>query len=237
MKIPQERQARTSYVSAMFGRIAGRYDRMNAVMTAGRDRAWRRLAVEWAAPPSGGMALDVGCGTADLALELARYPLRTVVGVDLALPMVKLGRRKAASRGMAPRLHLGLADALALPFPSQIFDCVVTGFTLRNVASLPRALAELKRVTRPGGRVVSLEIFPWRSGPLSPLLGLYFQRVMPLLGALVAGDREAYTYLPTSVAGFVTPEELARLMEEAGLRQVRFRRLALGAVAVHVGVA
>ena len=237
VKIPQEPGAKASYVGEMFGRIAGRYDRMNALMTAGRDRAWRRRAVRAGRPPPDGVALDVGCGTGDLALELARYPLSAVVGVDLAAPMIRQGQRKIAAAGCGERVHLGLGDATSLPFPSGAFDCVVTGFTLRNVADLPGALGELARVTKPGGRVVSLEIFPWRSGPLAPLVQLYFRRVMPLLGALVAGDKEAYTYLPTSVGSFVTPGKLAQLMEEAGLREVGFAMLALGTVAIHWGVA
>ena len=236
VKVPTEPEAKASYVGAMFGRIAGRYDRMNRLMTAGRDRSWRRLAVRMAEPVPGGVALDVGCGTGDLALELAGYPLRMVVGVDLAAPMVRLARGKVAAAGLEDLVHLGMGDALRLPFPSDTFDCVVTGFTLRNVASLPDALAELVRVTRPGGRVVSLEIFPWRRGPLAPLLRLYFRAAMPLLGALVARDRGAYTYLPTSVRGFVTPDELAGLMADAGLDEVGYRPMALGTVAVHWGV-
>ena len=215
VKVPTEPEAKASYVGAMFGRIAGRYDRMNRLMTAGRDGSWRRLAVRMAEPVPGGVALDVGCGTGDLALELAGYPLRMVVGVDLAAPMVRLARGKVAAAGLEDLVHLGMGDALRLPFPSDTFDCVVTGFTLRNVA---------------------LEIFPWRRGPLAPLLRLYFRAAMPLLGALVARDRGAYTYLPTSVRGFVTPDELAGLMADAGLDEVGYRPMALGTVAVHWGV-
>ena len=233
--IPQDPDARASYVSALFARIARRYDRMNTLMSGGRHQAWRRLAARAAQPPAGGVALDLGCGTGALALELARYPVRRVLGVDLTLPMVELGSRKVAAAGLTDRVQLGLGDALNLPFGADVFDCAATAFTLRNVASVPRALEELVRVTRPGGRVVSLEIFPWGRGPLAVLLRLYFRSVMPLLGALVAGDREAYTYLPTTVGGFMTPEQLAGLMGGVGLRDVGFRRLALGTVAVHVG--
>ena len=125
---------------------------------------------------------------------------------------------------------MGLGHALRLPFPDDTFDCALTAFTLRNVSDVSQALAEMRRVTRPGGRIVSLEITPWRGSPLSPLLRLYFHGVMPLLGALVARDWEAYTYLPSSIDAFLSATELAERME-------RYRRLALGTVTIHVGEA
>ena len=155
---------RAGRVRALFDRIAPRYDLLNSLMSGGRHHAWRRLAVKLAAPPAGGIALDVGCGTGDLSLELARHPLRRVVGVDLASAMVAEGLRKVARRGSAERVHLGLGHALRLPFPDDTFDCALTAFTLRNVSDVSAALAEMRRVTRPGGRIVSLEITPWRGG-------------------------------------------------------------------------
>ena len=228
---------RAGRVRALFDRIAPRYDLLNSLMSGGRHHAWRRLAVKLAAPPAGGIALDVGCGTGDLSLELARRPLRRVVGVDLAPAMVARGRRKAARRGSSERVHLGLGDALRLPFPDDTFDCALTAFTLRNVSDVSAALAEMRRVTQPGGRIVSLEITPRRGGLLSPLLRLYFHGVMPLLGALVARDRAAYTYLPASVDAFLSPGELAQCMKDVGMSDVRFRSLALGTVTIHVGEA
>ena len=228
---------RAGRVRALFDRIAPRYDLLNSLMSGGRHHAWRRLAVKLAAPPAGGIALDVGCGTGDLSLELARHPLRRIVGVDLAPAMVAEGLRKVARRGAAKRVHLGLGHALRLPFPDDTFDCALTAFTLRNVSDVSAALAEMRRVTRPGGRIVSLEITPWRGSLLSPLLRLYFHGVMPLLGALVARDRAAYTYLPASVDAFLSAEEMAQRMQVAGLGNVRYRRLALGTVTIHVGEA
>jgi demethylmenaquinone methyltransferase/2-methoxy-6-polyprenyl-1,4-benzoquinol methylase len=235
VQIPQDPDERTNYVATMFGRIAPRYDRMNSLMSAGKDRTWRRLAVRLAEPPVGGMALDLGCGTGDLALELARYPLRQIFGVDLTGRMVELGKEKVAAAGLTNRVQLGLGDATNLPFGNDTFDCAATAFTLRNVVNISRALEELVRVTRPGGRVVSLEIFPLGANILAPLIGFYFRSIMPLLGGMVAGDREAYTYLPDSVGGFMTPQQLAELMEKSGIRNVGYRRLAFGTVAVHVG--
>ena len=222
-------------VRALFERIAPRYDLLNGLMSGGRHHAWRRLAVDLAAPPRGGIALDVGCGTGDLTLALARHPLRRVVGVDLAPAMVERARCKVALRDWAYRVHLGLGDALRLPFPDDTFDCALTAFTLRNVSDVSQALAEMRRVTRPGGRIVSLDISPWRDGLLSPLLRLYFHGVMPLLGAIVARDRAAYTYLPSSVDAFLSATEFAERMEGAGLTNVHFRLLALGTVTIHVG--
>ena len=159
------------------------------------------------------------------------------MGVDLAPSMVERGLRKVARRSLAQRVQLGLGHALRLPFPDDTFDCALTAFTLRNVSDVGVALAEMRRVTRPGGRIVSLEITPWRGGLLSPLLRLYFHGVMPLLGALVARDRAAYTYLPSSVDAFLSAKEFAECMEGTGLANVRYRSLALGTVTIHVGEA
>jgi demethylmenaquinone methyltransferase/2-methoxy-6-polyprenyl-1,4-benzoquinol methylase len=219
----------------MFGRIAGRYDLMNTVMTGGRHRAWRRLAVGLARP-AGGRALDVCCGTGDFALELARQGASGVVGVDFGREMLALAARKAQAAGLASRVQWQLADALALPFPDGAFVCATSGFSLRNVDDVACALREMARVVAPGGRVVVLELTPVRSRIVSPIFRAYFRGLVPLVGGLVTGDRAAYTYLPDSVVAFPTADALADLMRNAGLAEVRYRLLALGAVALHVGV-
>ncbi len=222
-------------VRAMFDRIAPRYDLMNALMTGGRDQGWRRAAARLAAPAPGSVALDLATGTADLALALlAETRVRAVIGVDFVERMVRLGRDKLADRG-EPRVRLVVGDALALPFPDRVFGCVASAFLLRNLADLAVGLAEMRRVTAPGGSVVALEITQptlpgWREA-----FRLYFHRVVPAVGALVSGDRAAYTYLPQSVDRFVTPAELARLMGSAGLSDVRVTRVGLGTVTIHVG--
>lgn len=224
-------------VRAMFGRIAGRYDLMNSLMTGGRHHAWRRQAAGAAvlAPP--GPILDLATGTADLALEIHRLdPSRRVVGADFVMPMLVAARQKAAGRGAAG-LALAAADALALPFPDHTFACVTSAFLLRNLEDLRRGLAEMRRVTARGGRVVSLDITRPAVPVWGALFGLYFHRVVPAVGALVAGDRAAYTYLPESVEAFVTPRDLARLMTEVGLRDVTWRRLGLGTIALHTATA
>jgi demethylmenaquinone methyltransferase/2-methoxy-6-polyprenyl-1,4-benzoquinol methylase len=220
----------------MFSRIAGRYDLMNSVMTGGRHHAWRRLAAREvvAAPP--GPVLDLATGTADLALAVrALDRQRAVVAADFAEPMLREARRKLGGT-LARGIALVAADALRLPFADRTFACVTSAFLLRNLADLRAGLAEMRRVTRAGGRVVALEITEPAVPGWTAVFDLYFRRVVPAIGALVARDRQAYTYLPQSVARFLAPAELARVMADAGLCNVRYRRLGLGTIALHVGV-
>jgi demethylmenaquinone methyltransferase/2-methoxy-6-polyprenyl-1,4-benzoquinol methylase len=226
------------FVGEMFSRIARRYDLMNRLMTLGRDHGWRRVAARQtiAAPP--GPLLDLATGTGDLALELHRiHPHRVVVAADFALGMLAVARSKLDGRDAGRRVKLAAADALRLPFSDRAFACVTSAFLLRNLADLEQGLAEMKRVSRPGGRVVALEITQSTLPGFTPLFRFYFHRIVPRVGQLVGGDREAYTYLPQSVDRFVTPAELSRLMERVGLKAVSYRRLAMGTVTVHTGVA
>jgi demethylmenaquinone methyltransferase/2-methoxy-6-polyprenyl-1,4-benzoquinol methylase len=223
-------------VSAMFTRIARRYDLMNSVMTGGRHHAWRHATARAVAGAPAGPLLDLATGTCDLALALRRELAdRLVVGADFSEGMLAEGRRKLDALHER-RTRLVAADALALPFPDRTFACVTSAFLLRNLADLPRGLAEMRRVTRSGGIVAALEIVRpalpgWRG-----VFGFGFGRVVPALGALIARDRQAYTYLPRSVQAFVTPAELGRLMRDLGFRDVSYRRLGLGAIALHRAV-
>lgn len=231
--VPSQDKARR--VRDMFGAIAGRYDLMNRLMTGGRDGAWRRQAVTLAALPAGGRALDVGTGTGDfLPLLAAAAPAVYAIGVDFTWEMMAAGRGKLQShRG---HTAFAAADALTLPFPDNSFDAVVNGFLLRNVADLPVALAEMARVTRPGGRVVCLEITRPTLPVFRTAFRFYFHRLVPLIGGLISGRRGAYAYLPQSVDRFVSPDGLTHLLTAVGLRNVRYRRLGLGTVTLHVGV-
>jgi len=225
---------RARYIQGMFARIAGRYDLMNRLMTAGQDRAWRRLVVELAALPPGGRLLDLGTGTGEVAFEALRQtPGATVVGADFTLEMMRLAQAKGLAR-TAPVWVA--ADALRLPFPDDTFDAVTSGFLMRNLADVPAGFAEQRRVVRPGGRVICLDTSPPPDGPLRPLIAFHLHRVIPWLGRLVTGQADAYAYLPASTAAFLTPAELQAIMEAAGLRQVHYRRYMFGTVAVHVGV-
>ena len=234
---PPERKA--TYVRAMFGRIARRYDLMNRLMTLGRDRAWRRYTVARLTGDGGaGRILDVATGTGDLALEARQqHPDAQVVGLDFTPEMLLLARQKAAlPQNPQPSLDLTAGDALRLPFPDAVFDGVVSGFALRNVTDIPAAFAEMARVTRPGGRVACLEIAKPRTPFFRQLFQLYFYRFVPLIGGLLTGQRQAYTYLPHSLTAFLTPDEIVQVMRRSGWEQVSYKRLMLGAVAVHVGV-
>ncbi|MFQ5898587.1 MAG: bifunctional demethylmenaquinone methyltransferase/2-methoxy-6-polyprenyl-1,4-benzoquinol methylase UbiE [Candidatus Methylomirabilia bacterium] len=225
-------------VREMFSRIAPRYDLMNSLMTFGRHRAWRRVAARMAAPAPGGLALDVAIGTGDLALALLEAArVRRVVGVDFSDGMLQVGRQKLARLDPGRRISLLAADALRLPFRDRTFSCVTSAFLLRNLADLPQGLAEMRRVTQPGGKVMMLEIAqPTRRG-FGALFHCYFHGLVPWVGSLVSGDRDAYTYLPRSVAQFLPPRELVRLMAQVGLREVGYVRVGLGSVTIHVGEA
>jgi demethylmenaquinone methyltransferase / 2-methoxy-6-polyprenyl-1,4-benzoquinol methylase len=219
----------------MFDRIASHYDAMNSLMTAGLHHRWRERAADRAALRPGGAALDVCCGTGDLALELARRvgPDGAVVGCDFSEPMLDLAREKAAERDAPVRFEW--ADALELPYDRDRFDAVTIGFGVRNLADLGRGLREMARVLRPGGTLVILEITQPRRPPLSTFYSLWFDRIVPLLGT-VAGDHDAYTYLPESVRSFPSPHDLAARMDAAGLEKIRYTILAGGIIAIHSGV-
>ena len=211
-------------VRAMFDRIAGVYDLMNTVMTAGLHHRWRSRAVDLARVGPGTRALDVATGTGDLAIELAARG-GDVVGSDFSPGMLERARSKA------PGLTWEQADALALPYPDAAFDAATVGFGARNFSDLPRGLAEMVRVVKPGGRVVILEITTPQKPPLSTFFSLWFDRMVPLLGRF----DEAYTYLPNSVRRFPGPGELAQEMTRAGIAGVAGVLLAGGIVAIHAG--
>jgi demethylmenaquinone methyltransferase/2-methoxy-6-polyprenyl-1,4-benzoquinol methylase len=221
-------------VRAMFDRIAGLYDRMNTVMTAGLHHSWRRRAADLAGVPPGGCALDVACGTGDLALELASRvgPEGRVVGTDFSERMLDRARVKAAATS---NVRFEYANALALPYADGEFDAATVGFGARNFSDLERGLREMARVVKPGGRVVVLEITTPTRPPLSWFFELWFDRVVPGLGR-VAGDPDAYSYLPSSVRRFPGPNELAELMSRLGLEQIRWVLTAGGIIALHCGV-
>lgn len=226
-----------SQVRAMFDRIARVYDRMNAVMTAGLDRRWRERAADLAAVAPGGRVLDVATGTGDMAFALARRvaPGGEVVAADFSENMLALARAKAPTAAPGDvALRFETANALELPYRDGQFDAATVGFGARNFADLHRGLAEMARVVRPGGRVVVLEITTPTRPPLSMLLGFWFDRLVPALGRL-AGDPEAYDYLPDSVRRFPGPEVLAAKLYDCGLREVGYRLTAGGIIALHYG--
>ena len=223
-------------VNRMFDRVAGRYDALNSVMTAGLHHRWRERAAERAELAPGDSALDICCGTGDLALELARRvtPGGHVVGCDFSEPMLDLAREKATGRG-ADGVRFEWADALQLPYDGERFDALTVGFGVRNLADLDRGLREMARVLKPVCRAVILEITTPTRPPLSVFFSLWFDRIVPLLGAF-SSNPEAYSYLPESVRSFPDPRGLAEKMDAAGFEQIRYSVLAGGIIAIHSGV-
>jgi demethylmenaquinone methyltransferase/2-methoxy-6-polyprenyl-1,4-benzoquinol methylase len=212
-------------VRAMFDRIAPVYDAMNRIMSAGLDQRWRRLAAQAVVRP-GDRVLDACCGTGDLALAAERAGGR-VTGLDFSERMLERARRKSGT------IDWVQGDLLELPFGDGSFDAATVGFGVRNVADLPRALAELRRTLGSGGRVAILEITR-PSGALAPFYRLWFDGIVPLLGKVLPGG-SAYRYLPASVRRFPGPDELAELMRGAGFAEVRHSLFGGGIVALHLG--
>lgn len=225
-------QERARYVQGMFARIAGRYDLMNRLMTAGQDGRWRRRVIQLAQLPAGSRLLDIATGTGDIAQEaLNQHPGAQAVAGDFTIEMMLAGREKPERSSI---LWLG-ADTLQLPFPEDTFDAVTSGFLMRNVIDVQGAFREQVRVTRPGGRIVVLESSPPKENLLRPFIRFHLNHVIPALGRVIAGDSEAYRYLPDSTQQFQEPETLAALMRQAGLVDVGFELFMFGTVAIHAG--
>jgi demethylmenaquinone methyltransferase/2-methoxy-6-polyprenyl-1,4-benzoquinol methylase len=230
---PEERSKRVQH---MFSSIAGRYDLMNRVMTGGRDIAWRRAAVRELNLPERGLCLDLATGTGDLAFAvLERYPSAQVVGMDFSEGILRGAVSKASTRG-EDRTVWGVGDALSLPYDDAQFDGITNGFLLRNVVDLPRCLRELRRVTKPGGHVVCLEITHPQVPIFKQLFHIYFYKFVPIIGGIISGDRHAYRYLPQSLSIFPPAKPLLALFQQAGYQHAYYKLLGLGTMALHVGV-
>ena len=224
-------------VRTMFDRIVPRYDLMNRLMTGGRDAAWRRLAVREALHGRNRAdvrVLDVATGTGDLALALRAAGAAEVTGLDFSAPMLAEAKRKEAVAAGDRRITWVEGDAMALPFPHASFDAVTVAFGLRNMPSYRSALREMARVIRPDGTLVCLETTPFRAPVLRAIFAWYFARVVPIVGGMLSGDVDAYRYLPASAAAFPDADTLGHMMLEAGFSHVRYLRLGLGTVALHV---
>jgi len=228
--------AHAKAVREMFAGIAGRYDLLNHVLSLNIDKRWRRMVADELRDildTSGAAVLDVACGTGDLSLELNKGSMARIIGTDFCRPMLEFARSK--SDGETPAIPYVEADALALPFDDGYFDAVSIAFGLRNLANVSGGLRELGRVLKPNGRIAVLEF----SSPIVPgfgrLFNFYFSHVLPRIGGVVSGSRGAYEYLPDSVAKFPNQKDLAALMGEAGLVNVRYQNLTGGIAALHVG--
>jgi demethylmenaquinone methyltransferase / 2-methoxy-6-polyprenyl-1,4-benzoquinol methylase len=227
-------QERAAYVQDMFGRIAGRYNIMNRLMTFGQDLKWRRFVVKQAKLKAGDRLLDLATGTGDIAFEaLKAVPTVRAIGADFALPMMRVGQKLP----LGDKVGWSGADALNLPFPDESFDAVTSGYLARNVVNIPRMLAEQLRVLKPGGRIVVLDSSPPKANLLRPFIEIHMRYVIPTLGRVIAGKKgaDAYQYLPASTQAFKSPEELADMMRAAGVKNVQYRTFMFGTQAVHWG--
>lgn len=222
-------QERASYVQNMFTRIAGRYDLMNRLMTGGQDIHWRRQVIQLARLRPHARLLDLGTGTGDLAREaLSQFPQARVIAADFTLEMMRVGQKRGP-------LEFSSADALRLPFTDSSFDAVVSGFLMRNVIDLQKALQEQYRVLKKGGRIVVLDTTRPKKNLLSPFIWLHMHVVIPLLGRILTGSSDAYRYLPETTEGFVTAENLASRMAVVGFKKIGYERLMFGTIAIHWG--
>ena len=222
----------------MFDRIAPRYDLLNRLLSLGTDLSWRRRALDLARLRESGRALDVGTGTGDFALALlSRSPRSaTVTGVDISPGMLEIAERRAGRAALGPRYERLIASVESLPFADAMFDVAMAGFVIRNVGDIPRGLREMRRVLRPGGRAVILDLHTPRNPTIRRLYRAY-SFISPRLAAALGSDPEAYRYLPRSIEAFYDPEALATLLRNAGFTRVGFERLTFGIAAIHVGEA
>ena len=221
-------QERASYVQNMFTRIARRYDLMNRLMTGFQDVRWRRLVIKLAGLKPNASMLDLGAGTGDLAREaLRQFPATRVAAADFTLEMMRVG-----ARTIGP-LNFSAADALRLPFANASFDASVSGFLMRNVIDLHKALEEQYRVLKRGGWIVILDTTRPKKNILSPFIWIHMHFVIPTLGGLLSGMRDAYKYLPDTTENFVTAEKMTALMASVGFKRVGFERLMFGTIAIH----
>jgi len=224
---------RARYVREMFDRISRRYELLNFLMTAGMYRRWNARVVEVAGVRPGARVLDLACGTGSLSRELARAvgPDGYVLGIDFSPEMLRIARRR-----MYANLEYRLGDATDLKeVESRSFDVATIAYGARNIPDLAALFSEMRRCLKPGGRAVCLEIARPGGVPARAFYGIWFDRIVPLLGGMISGDREAYAYLPRSVKEFVAPAELAGIMERSGLRNVTWERLAGGIITLHSG--
>jgi len=228
---------KAAYVQVMFSAIADRYDFLNRLLSLRQDEGWRRFAVSKSGLPPGGLALDVATGTAKMAQLLAQCNSGSrIVGVDFCPNMLDKARAKLADSSDGRGICLISGDVLSLPFPDNTFDCVTIGFALRNVVSIADAFREMARVVKSGGRVVSLELTRPSLRLVREVHYIYLCHIMPYIGRVISGSREAYTYLPRSILEFPSPQEVKKIMEEAGLERVETYRLTLGTATVHAGI-
>ncbi|MXV81254.1 MAG: ubiquinone/menaquinone biosynthesis methyltransferase [Chloroflexi bacterium] len=230
MSDPVTAQERTRTIEQMFSRLVPHYDRMNRLMTGGRDGRWRTLAVRLS-KPEGSAVLDLGAGTGDLSAEFRRQDAARVTALDVSAHMLTRAEEKFGRQ----QIDWLRGDALHLPFADASFDVVASAFVMRNLPDLAGSFEEMARVLKPGGRLVGLDITHPPDSRWGKVLRLGFEQGVTRVAGLVSGDRSAYRYLPNSLSGYPTADELSAMLESAGLIDVSYRRLSMGVVALHIG--
>lgn len=223
-------------IRKLFDNIASTYDFLNHLLSLGRDIYWRKRAVRELEGMKGWI-LDVGTGTGDMAIQLIQIggDRRRVMGLDFSKPMLQTAYQKIRSKGYLNKIMLGHGDALFLPFKGNVFSASLIAFGLRNIVQKGKALDEMTRVVKPGGKVVILEFTLPQNGMMKFLYLIYFQKILPFLGGLISGDREAYAYLPESVSTFPHAEDYERLLKQSGLGEVATQKLTFGVVSIISG--
>lgn len=223
-------------VHGVFSRVASKYDIMNDLMSMGIHRVWKNAMMDWLAPRPGQRLLDVAGGTGDVAFRfLERAPGSTAVVCDMTEPMLKEGEKRAEAENLHDRLTWQVEDAMDLSFPDNSFDVYTISFGIRNVVRIPDALREAYRVLKPGGRLMVLEFSQIPNDMLQWLYDKYSFNVIPVMGQIVANDRDSYQYLVESIRKFPDQETFASMIREAGFEQVKYRNLSLGIAALHSG--
>ena len=229
-------EARVREVKRLFNRITPYYDRLNRILSARRDVSWRKFTVK-RLPTNITRALDVAAGTGDIALEIAgSFPDVEVFGLDFVREMMKQAQVKTAMSGNSARINFIAGDALRLPFANSVFDAAIIAFGIRNIPRRLDALKEMARVVRPGGKVLVLEMTFLKNLKLKRFFHWYLDKIIPLLGSLIAGNRSAYRYLSDSIWDFIQPDELAGLFKDAGLKSVEAFPLTWGIAYLHEGI-
>ncbi len=232
--VPEAEKA--GMVHGVFTRVASKYDIMNDLMSGGLHRLWKDAMMDWLAPRPGQRLLDVAGGTGDVAFRfLKRAPGATAVVLDMTESMLTQGRKRADAESMADRLNWVVGDAMDLPFPDNSFDTYTISFGIRNVTRIADALNEAFRVLKPGGRLMVLEFSQIPNDLLQKAYDLYSFNVIPVMGQVVAGDRESYQYLVESIRKFPNQDAFATMIRQAGFEQVSYRNLTMGVAALHSG--
>ena len=227
--------AKKEKVQEMFNGIAPRYDLLNHLLSMGIDKSWRRKAMRELEGGRRGTVLDIACGTGDFSIEALRHGVERVVGADISENMLAVAREKAREKGLEDRLEFRYGDSENLDFEDGTFDAVTVAFGVRNFEHLERGLAEMCRVLRPGGKVVVLEFSTPERFPMKQLYRFYFKQILPRVGGLVSGDREAYEYLPASVFAFPQGDRFLQIMRSCGYKNVAQRRLTFGIASLYTG--